>query len=311
MKSEIKENSGSKAEELVAEDDELKEEILISEDIPDDFFNDDSLKSYLNKVSSTRHFTREEEYELGKRIQKGDLNALRKLVMGNLKFVVSVANRYKNSGLSMGDLISQGNLGLLEAAKRFDPEKGVKFISYAVWWIRQSIVQALAEQSGAVRLPIKQASILYKINEATEKLTKELGRQPTAEEISLLVGIDSSDVENVLRVSRNYLSLEAPLKDGEDRTFVDILDSGRMSVEDEIINTNLKNSLSDIVDELPEREALIIKLRFGMEGETTRTLEEIGEMLKISRERVRQIESRALAKLRKKALKRKLYDYLN
>lgn len=310
MKSEIKENDNLKIDEEEVEE-ELKEESLVNEDVPVDFFNDDSLKSYLNKISSTHHFTREEEYELGKSIQQGDLEALKKLVTGNLKFVVSVANRYKNSSLSMGDIISQGNLGLLEAAKRFDPEKGVKFISYAVWWIRQSIVQNLAEQSGAVRLPIKQASILFKINEATEKLTKELGRLPTAEEISQLIGMDTSDTENVLRVSRNYLSLEAPLKDGEDRTFVDMLDSGSISVEDEIINTNLKNSLDDIVDELPDREALIVKLRFGMEGEAPKTLEEIGDMLKISRERVRQVEARALSKLRKKALKRKLYDYLN
>lgn len=309
MKSEIRENDDLKVDDK--SEDSSQEESLIHEDVPVDFVNDDSLRSYLNKISDTHHFTREEEYELGKKIQQGDLEALKKLVTGNLKFVVSVANRYRNSGLSLADIVNQGNLGLLEAAKRFDPDKGVKFISYAVWWIRQSIVQSLAEQSGAVRLPIKQASILFKINEATEKLTKELGRMPTAEEISILIGIDTSDIENVLRVSRNYLSLEAPLKEGEDRTFIDLLDSGGISVEEEIFNKNLKNSLDDIVDELPEREADIVKLRFGMEGEAPKTLEEIGEMMKISRERVRQIEARALSRLRKKALKRKLYDYLN
>lgn len=309
MKSEIRENDDLKVDDK--SEDSSQEESLIHEDVPVGFVNDDSLRSYLNKISDTHHFTREEEYELGKKIQQGDLEALKKLVTGNLKFVVSVANRYRNSGLSLADIVNQGNLGLLEAAKRFDPDKGVKFISYAVWWIRQSIVQSLAEQSGAVRLPIKQASILFKINEATEKLTKELGRMPTAEEISILIGIDTSDIENVLRVSRNYLSLEAPLKEGEDRTFIDLLDSGGISVEEEIFNKNLKNSLDDIVDELPEREADIVKLRFGMEGEAPKTLEEIGEMMKISRERVRQIEARALSRLRKKALKRKLYDYLN
>lgn len=202
-------------------------------------------------------------------------------------------------------------MGLLEAARRFDPDKGVKFISYAVWWIRQAIIQALAEQSGTVKLPIKQASILYKINEATEKLSKELDREPTADEIASYLDMELADVENVLRVSRNYLSLEAPLKEGEDKTFIDLLESESKSVEDEIIHTNLKNSLEEIVEELPEREAEIIKLRFGLEGETPKTLEEIGEMMKISRERVRQIEARALSKLKKKAMKKKLYDYLN
>ncbi|MBC7196021.1 MAG: RNA polymerase sigma factor RpoD/SigA [Deferribacterales bacterium] len=284
---------------------------LLTEDIPLPSVSDDSLKDYLNKISEYSHFSREKEYELGKRIQAGDEEAVKELVLANLKFVISVANRYRNSGLSMSDIINQGNLGLIEAARRFDPDRGVKFISYAVWWIRQSIIQALAEQSGTVKLPIKQASILYKINEATEKLSKELGRDPNADEIANYLEMDVNDVENILRVSRNYLSLEAPIKDGEDRSFIDLLDSGTKSVEDEIIETNLKNSLEEIVDELPEREATIVKLRFGLEGETPKTLEEIGEMMNISRERVRQIESRALLKLKKKALKRKLYDYLN
>lgn len=284
---------------------------LLTEDIPLPAVSDDSLKDYLNKISEYSHFSREKEYELGKRIQAGDEEAVKELVLANLKFVISVANRYRNSGLSMSDIINQGNLGLIEAARRFDPDRGVKFISYAVWWIRQSIIQTLAEQSGTVKLPIKQASILYKINEATEKLSKELGRDPNADEIANYLEMDVNDVENILRVSRNYLSLEAPIKDGEDRSFIDLLDSGTKSVEDEIIETNLKNSLEEIVDELPEREATIVKLRFGLEGETPKTLEEIGEMMNISRERVRQIESRALLKLKKKALKRKLYDYLN
>lgn len=284
---------------------------LLTEDIPLPSVSDDSLKDYLHKISEYSHFTREKEYELGKRIQAGDEEAVKELVLANLKFVISVANRYRNSGLSMSDIINQGNLGLIEAARRFDPDRGVKFISYAVWWIRQSIIQVLAEQSGTVKLPIKQASILYKINEATEKLSKEFDRDPTADEIANYLEMDVNDVENILRVSRNYLSLEAPIKEGEDRSFIDLLDSGTKSVEDEIIETNLKNSLEEIVDELPEREATIVKLRFGLEGETPKTLEEIGEMMNISRERVRQIESRALLKLKKKALKRKLYDYLN
>ncbi len=273
--------------------------------------SDDLLKSYLNKISQFNPLSREEEYKLGKRIQQGDEDALNKLILCNLKFVVSIANRYRNSGINITDLINQGNLGLVEAAKRFDPERGVKFISYAVWWIRQAIIQALAEQSGTVKLPIKQASILYKINDAVEKLTKENGREPTPYELSKYLDMDSEDIENILRVSRNYLSLEAPIKEGEDKSFIDLLESETGSVEQEIIHGTLTEALEEIVDELSEREANIIKWRFGLEGEVPKTLEEVGETLNISRERVRQIEARALSKLRKKALKRKLADYLN
>jgi RNA polymerase primary sigma factor len=224
---------------------------------------------------------------------------------------VSIANRYRNTGLPISDLINQGNLGLVEAAKRFDHTKGVKFISYAVWWIRQAIIQALAEQSGTVKLPIKQAGILYKINGAIEKLSKQLGREATNSELAEYLNMAEPDIENVLRVSRNYLSLEAPIKDGEDRSFIDMLDSGSKSIEDDIISKTLKQSLGDIIDELGEREAKIIELRFGLEGDAPKTLEEIGDLLNISRERVRQLESRALDKLKKKAMRKKLHDFLN
>ncbi|WP_050742538.1 sigma-70 family RNA polymerase sigma factor [Deferribacter desulfuricans] len=299
-----------KNKELVEIDESLDEKDFVEIPLITDI-SEDGLKNYLNRISQFQPLSREEEYELGKRIQQGDKKALEKLVLSNLKFVVSIANRYKNTGLPLADIINQGNLGLLEAAKRFDPERGVKFISYAVWWIRQAIIQALAEQSGTVKLPLKQASILYKINEAIEVLSKELGREPTPDEIAVYLDMDPADIENVLRVSRNYLSLEAPIKDGEDRAFIDLLESGGKSVEEEIFLNTLKANIEEIVDELNEREAQIIKWRFGLEGETPKTLEEIGEILNISRERVRQIEARALNKLKKKALKRKLNDFLN
>lgn len=299
-----------KNKELVEIDESLDEKDFVEIPLITDI-SEDGLKNYLNRVSQFQPLSREEEYELGKRIQQGDKKALEKLVLSNLKFVISIANRYKNTGLPLADIINQGNLGLLEAAKRFDPERGVKFISYAVWWIRQAIIQALAEQSGTVKLPLKQASILYKINEAIEVLSKELGREPTPDEIAVYLDMDPADIENVLRVSRNYLSLEAPIKDGEDRAFIDLLESGGKSVEEEIFLNTLKANIEEIVDELNEREAQIIKWRFGLEGETPKTLEEIGEILNISRERVRQIEARALNKLKKKALKRKLNDFLN
>ncbi|MGE4498702.1 MAG: RNA polymerase sigma factor RpoD/SigA [Deferribacterales bacterium] len=273
--------------------------------------SENTLKHYLNSISRYKPLTKEQEFEIGERIQKGDTEALNTLILSNLKFVVSIANRYRNTGLPVSDLINQGNLGLVEAAKRFDHTKGVKFISYAVWWIRQAIIQALAEQSGTVKLPIKQAGILYKINGAIEKLSKQLGREATNTELAEYLGMEESDIENVLRVSRNYLSLEAPIKDGEDRSFIDLLDSGSKSIEEDIISKTLKQALGDIIDELTEREAKIIELRFGIEGDAPKTLEEIGDMLKISRERVRQLEARALSKLRKKAMRKKLHDFLN
>ncbi|TCK60588.1 sigma-70 family RNA polymerase sigma factor [Seleniivibrio woodruffii] len=273
--------------------------------------SENSLKQYLNSISRYKPLTKEQEYDLGVRIAGGDQEALNKLILSNLKFVVSIANRYKNTGLPISDLINQGNLGLVEAAKRFDHTKDVKFISYAVWWIRQSIIQALAEQSGTVKLPIKQAGILYKINGAIEKLNKQLNREPNSHELAEYLKMEEEDIENVLRVSRNYLSLEAPIKDGEDRSFIDLLESGSADIEEDIIAKTLKAALDDIVDELDERESQIISWRFGLDGEAPRTLEEIGEKMQISRERVRQLETRALAKLRKKAMKNKLQDFLN
>ncbi len=303
-------------EDIDIDEDEDIEEVpvdLLDEELKDLPFlaSTDVLKSYINKISNFHHLTKEEEYELGKRIQKGDKKALEKLILSNLKFVVSIANKYKNTGVNIADLINHGNLGLIEAARRFDPDRGVKFISYAVWWIRQSIIQALSEQSGAVKLPIKQASILYKINSAIEKLTKEKGVEPSSYDIAQYLNMDPQDVDNVLRVSRNYLSLEAPIKDGENKSFIDMMESDSKSVEEEMISKTLRLSLESIVDELDEREAKIIKWRFGLDGEAPKTLEEVGEILNISRERVRQIEARALNKLKKKAVKQKLYDYLN
>ncbi|TYB32545.1 MAG: RNA polymerase sigma factor RpoD/SigA, partial [Flexistipes sinusarabici] len=234
LKEEITEEEDELLEKDVEEDSKELEKKLKEDPSALAPVSDDMLKSYLNKISQFSPLSREEEYKLGKRIQEGDQEALNKLILSNLKFVVSIANRYKNSGISMTDLINQGNVGLVEAAKRFDPERGVKFISYAVWWIRQAIIQALAEQSGTVKLPIKQASILYKINEAVEKLTKENGKEPTPYELSQYLDMETEDIENILRVSRNYLSLEAPIKEGEDKSFIDLLESETGSVEQEI-----------------------------------------------------------------------------
>jgi len=307
-------NENKDDNEIQNDDEELNEEVEQAEKekpAPIPPVSESSIKHYLNTISRYKPLSKDQEYALGVRIQEGDEEALNTLILSNLKFVVSIANRYRNTGLPISDLINQGNLGLVEAAKRFDHTKGVKFISYAVWWIRQAIIQALAEQSGTVKLPIKQAGILYKINGAREKLSKELGREPTTDELATHLEMNESDIENVLRVSRNYLSLEAPIKDGEDRSFIDMLESGAKNIEEDIISRTLKQSLDEIIDELEEREAQIVSWRFGMDGQAPKTLEEIGEELNISRERVRQLEARAIAKLQKKAMRRKLKDYLN
>ncbi len=270
----------------------------------------DTLSLYFKNISNYTHLPQEKEYELGKKIQSGDKEALKELVLANLKFVVSLANKYKNSGIPLTDIINQGNIGLLEAAKRFDPEKNVKFITYAVWWIRQAIIQGITEQTGSVRLPIKQAHILYKINMAKERLTKELSHEPTFEDISKATGIDINDIDTVLRVSRNDLSLDAPIRNNEDITFLDNLEAVN-NVETDIINKTLRNSIEDMISDLSDREIDIITKRYGLYGEKPQTLGEIGDELGISRERVRQLELKALDKLRKKALRKKLRDYLN
>ena len=290
---------------LESDEPELEEDI----DEPQ-VLSETSLMYYMQRISKSTPLSKEEEQELGYKIQQGDKEALDKLVSANLKFVITVAYKFKNSGLPMSDIINQGNLGLLEAAKRYDPERGVKFISYAVWWIRQYIVQGIAEQSGTVRLPIKQVGNLFKINGAREKMTHENGREPTEAELAKHLGMKEEDVADILRVSKQSLSLEAPVKDGESRAFVDFLESPSEGVEESLFKENLKTVLNEMIDELDPREMQIIKLRFGFEDEEVRTLDELGKLLGVSRERVRQLESRALDKLKKKAIRKGLQDYL-
>lgn len=270
-----------------------------------------ALQSYFKEISKYKPLSMEEEKELGNKIQQGDNNALKKLVLSNLKFVVSIANKYKNNGIHIFDIIEQGNLGLIEAAKRYEPSKNVKFITYAVWWIRQAIIQGLTEQSGSVKLPAKQANILFKINYALESLMKELNREPTLQELSEETGIKEEDISSIIRASKNDLSLDTPFSETSDNSFLDNLEDTSPTIEDEIIKKILKNSLDEIVSDLEERESSIIVKRYGLDGDEPQTLEEIGEDLKISRERVRQIETKAMDKLRKKALRKKLDDFLN
>lgn len=276
-----------------------------------DSTSEDALQQYFKNISVYKPYTHEEEVELGYKIQQGDKEALKKLILANLKFVVSIANKYKTQDVPLLDLINQGNIGLLEAAKRYDPTKGTKFITYAVWWIRQAIVQALNEQGGAIKMPIKHTAYLYKINSATEKLTKELGRAPSIEDISKAASIPAEEIEEVLMASKSYLSLDNYIGNDEDKTFLDSIEDESSNVEQVIIAKTLKSSIDEIISSLDPREAEIIMKRYGFNGEEPATLEELGDSMGVSRERIRQLESRALEKLKKKALKKKLNDYLN
>ena len=204
---------------------------------------EDAMQQYFKNISAYKPYTHEEEMELGYKIQQGDKEALKKLILANLKFVVSIANKYKTQDVPLLDLINQGNIGLLEAAKRYDPSKGTKFITYAVWWIKQAIIQALNEQGSAVKMPVKHTTYLYKINSATEKLTKELGRAPSVEEISKATDISAEEIEEVLMASKSYLSLDNYIGNDEDKTFLDSIEDEESAVEKVIIAKTLKSSL--------------------------------------------------------------------
>ena len=274
----------------------------------EDYYEFDPLWAYLKDISSIKPLSGKEEKILA---AKGDQRSLNELVSRNLKYVVSVANRYKGCGLSLSDLINEGNIGMIEAAKRFDPQKGVKFITYAVWWIRQSILHALAEQAGSVRLPIKQAGLLYKISAKYRELFLSLKREPTSEDVAKVLNISLEDVESVMRVYRFHLSLDTPLKENEDTSYLDMLASStEHPVDEDILLLSLKKEIEGLLSELSSREKRVLKMRFGFSKEPM-TLEEIGKKIGLSRERVRQIEKRAKSKLFSKAKTNDVKDYLN
>ncbi|WP_457569319.1 sigma-70 family RNA polymerase sigma factor [Desulfurobacterium sp.] len=281
---------------------------LIESFVPDK----DSLDAFLKAISKIPLLSREEELEYAKRAKEGDQEALKKLVESNLRFVVSVAKKYLGCGLPLHDLIAEGILGLIEAARRFDPDKGVKFISYAVWWIRQSIMQALAQQTGAVKIPVKQAVLVNKITRSYGELLKKLGREPTTEELANYLGMEAKDIERLLTVCQVPLSLDTPVGDEEDTTFKDFLKGeGTAEVEEKVVQEELRHSIEEMLEQLTPQEKRIIIMRFGLDGNDPKTLREIGEKLGISRERVRQLETRAKKKMKEYALKKKLNVFLN
>jgi len=271
-----------------------------------------SLDQYLREISQYPLISREEEVELATSIRTGDEESLDKLVRSNLRFVVSVAKKYQNQGVSLSDLINEGNLGLIRAAHKFDETKGIKFISYAVWWIRQAILQALAEQSRIVRVPLNRAGTLHRIGKRSSALQQELGREPTVEEIAEGMDISEEEVAKTLSISQTHLSLDAPLTPGEDNKLIDYLpDTQNAGPDQETFERALTDSIEEVLCTLKEREAKILRLYFGLDGREPMTLEEIGSMMGITRERVRQIKEKALARLRHVSRAKALESFLS
>ena len=270
-----------------------------------------SLDKYLQDISKVELLTAEQEIELAIRIRKGDQQAMEILTKANLRFVVSVAKQYQNQGLSLGDLINEGNVGLIKAARRFDETRGFKFISYAVWWIRQSILQALAEQSRIVRLPLNRIGALNRIGKAYTNLKQEFEREPSPEEIANELEMDIEEISDTLKLSGKQVSMDAPFTSGEENSLLDILENVQQpSPDNQLINESLKVEIRNALAELPEREAEVLRLYFGIDVDFAMTLEEIGEKFNLTRERVRQIKEKAIRRLRHASKNQNLKSYL-
>jgi RNA polymerase primary sigma factor len=272
-----------------------------------------SLDKYLQEIGKVELITAEEEVELARRIKKGDQRALEKLTKANLRFVVSVSKQYQNQGLTLPDLINEGNLGLIKAAQRFDETRGFKFISYAVWWIRQSILQALAEQSRIVRLPLNKIGSINKVNKAYSELEQKYERPPTPEELATILEMTVEEVKQSLKNAGRHVSMDAPLKDGDDSssTMYDVLSSSESpSPETELIHDSLRKEIERSLSTLTAREADVVRLYFGLSGQHPMTLEEIGEKFDLTRERVRQIKEKAIRRLKHTSRSKILKSYL-
>ena len=270
-----------------------------------------SLDKYLQEIGKVDLLTPDEEVELAKRIKEGDQIALEKLTKANLRFVVSVAKQYQNQGLSLGDLINEGNLGLIKAAQRFDETRGFKFISYAVWWIRQSILQALADQSRIVRLPLNRVGSLNKISKTFSELEQKYEREPSPEELAEVLDVTTAEVVDTMKISGRHVSMDAPFVQGEENSLLDVLENDSEETPDSgLMNDSLRREVQRALSTLTQREADVITLYFGLNGEHSMTLEEIGEKFNLTRERVRQIKEKAIRRLRHTSRSKALKPYL-
>ena len=300
--------------DLESEEELSDEDLAITADNVDQFA-DDTVRLYLREIGKIPLLKPEEEHELAMKILKGDKKAKNKMVESNMRLVVSIAKRYSGRGLDLLDLIQEGNTGLLRAVEKFDPDKGFKFSTYATWWIRQAITRAIADQARTIRIPVHMVETINKVLRATRKLTNELNREPTTDEIAKEIGMEPEKVDYVMKIKQDIASLDATAgKDGDDEDSVlgdFVEDEDRESPEDAAANQLLKEQIAQILTTLSEREQKIIKLRFGIGGGRPHTLEEVGAEFSVTRERIRQIEAKALSKLRKNKDTKKLHEYLH
>ena len=276
-----------------------------------DFFDSRNIKHYLEEIAKFSALSEEEEKKLGERIHQGDKEALQILIKSNLKFVVSYVKKYRGMGLGLLDLIDEGNVGLIEAAKRFDPLRGVRFVSYAVWWIRQAIVHALTLYSRITHIPQKLADQISQMKKKTAELKAELSREPTREEIAKAMGVSETDIEDLEILGERNISLSDRANDDDLEVEDRISDAASPSVEYQIIKASVQQQIRETLGELDEKEALVLKLRFGLDDDRPRTLQEIGDRLKLTRERIRQIEQKAMRKLSRSHKLQQLRGYLN
>jgi RNA polymerase primary sigma factor len=260
----------------------------------------DPLSQYMREIGKIKLLSKEEEIKLAEAIKQGDPKAVQEMVRRNLKYVVTVANKYRGFGMSLQDLIEEGNIGLIQAAKRFDVSRNVKFITYAVWWIKQAIMHSLAEQSGTVKLPVKQAGKVTRFNKKSQQMCQDMEREPTQSEVAKSLGYKDDEINSIMRAYRTHLSLDTPLKNDEHTPYLDLLENQNLiPYDDQIMQESLSEKVDQMLEDLSERETTILKMRFGFSGEV-KTLEEIGQEIGLSRERVRQIEKRAKERLKSK-----------
>ena len=275
-------------------------------------FDSKNLKLYFQQIAKFSQLTADQEKELGRSIQNGDKDALKKMIESNLRFVVSYVKRYQGMGLGLLDLINEGNLGLIEAAKRFDPNRNVKFISYAVWWIRQAVIHALSQYSRIYNIPQKFSDQISEMNKVRSRLKKELSHEPTREEIAQQMKVTQEEIEDLELMGRQNVSLSDKYFDNDTTEIGDrIKDNLSPSVEYEMIKGSIENQIREIIKGLDEKEALVLKLRFGLADDKTHTLQEIGDKLNLTRERIRQIEKKAMRKLARSRKLKQLRGYLN